>query len=341
MVNATRIPEFLTLVCEINVEKVNFTQAKGWRDLRESIDHLIDENPQNPLIKEKKEALQKLESSMGKRVVKTLDKLEKTCVNELLYLLREHALSTVAKTDIPSYRAAIEQQFSELHPILCFFKLNKSERRKMNDNYAKQVKARAGERSLYDVNGYIQTAKELLKSDSYIDITMGLCALTGRRPGEILATAIFTKTSKRTIDFDFEKKKVEIKFDEGVVFKGQMKTKGANDAKEQYLIPVLCNADWVINALDKLRKLKDFTGKTPKQINSTSGKSQNACAKKEFSQFFEGDVKPYDLRHAYSLICASRFCDNANQYGKFYSSILGHRDTDNETKDSYMTLKLG
>ena len=336
---ATRIPEFLTLIGKINVKNVNFTQAQTWRDLKESIDELLGNRSQKELTLEKKEALQKLEKSLGKRVMKTLDRLEQACVNELIFLLNEHTLSTVAKTDIPLYRQAISERFGELHAALCFFKLNKSEQRKMNSDYSKRVKARAGERSFYNASGYIETAKKLLDSDSYIDIAMGLCALTGRRPSEILMTAVFEETTDRSIQFDFEGKEVEIEFDEAVIFNGQLKL-GVNDANDNYLIPTLCNADLVIKALTKLRKLKDFSGKTAKQINNTCGKTQNQAVKREFFDFFEGDVKPYDLRHAYALICADRYCDSPNQWGKLYASILGHRDSDVETMSSYMTLKL-
>lgn len=336
---ATRIPEFLTLISKINVKNVNYTQAQTWRGLKESIDEL-DNSSKKELILEKKEALQKLEKSLGKRTLKTLNRLEQACVNELVYLLREHTINTVAKTDIPLYRQAITERFGELHAALCFFRLNKTERRKMNSDYSKQVKARAGERSLYHVNEYIKTAKKLLDSDSYIDIAMGLCALTGRRPSEILMTASFEETTDRSIQFEFKGKEVEIEFDEAVIFSGQMKLKDSDDGNDNYLIPTLCNADLVRKALTKLRKLKDFSGKTAKQINNTCGKTQNQAVKREFFDFFEGDVKPYDLRHAYALICADRYCDNSNQWGKLYASILGHRDSDVETMNSYMTLKL-
>lgn len=330
------------------IDKINIPEFNDVVSIEDAIDwikkRLKAQNNQSGAI----ESLKKQNKVIGQKKVNYFQRIEKLCVDELSFLVSNHKLNTVAKTDIPAYKAAIKAKYPANtykdestrktinHPVEIFLALNPETRKLMNQEYIKNVKNRQGERAFYDIDGYIKKACELLDSNKYTDIALGLCAATGRRPGEIFATAKFSECSDTFIQFG----EWQVSFSEGVKFSGQMKTKNDARSQDEYTIPVLCPVDKIINALNKLRELKDFSGKTPKQVDSSTSSRMGVAARKIFSDHFSNGVKPYDLRHAYALICATKYCDNPNQWGKFFSAILGHGEGDMATKESYMTLKL-
>lgn len=339
----TRILEFSSklrgLTCSISL-----LQCHHWVNLNE----IIIDSDDKELLNEAEDALSMFKKLFSVAKIKQLNDIKKLCDDELEYLASIHTQSTLLRTDIPAYNHSI-RRIAPRHPALAFFK----ETKKLvasNMEYQSRVKNRAGERVFKDVDGFVATAKRLLGSNSYISIGMGLAALTGRRPSEILLTASFKETTEREIIFG--DKVIEI--DECVVFAGQLKTKNAVDACDNYLIPTLINADIILSTIDKLRKFKDLShlnenivdkngrNLTPGQrVNSLTASGQKKCVKQYFTSFFgDGKVSPHDLRHAYALISASRYCTSSNQYPKFYSKILGHREGDDLTSHSYMTLCL-
>lgn len=322
---------FLNKIDKINIGEFNddfsVSELKGWIAIRRDVQ---SGNKQNEILLKRQNAM------IGRKKVNYFARLEKLCVEEFQFLFEHHKVSTILKTDINLYKNAIQERFG-MHPVLLLFKLEPKIRREINSQYSQRVKNREGERALYNVDKYIKTAENLLSSSKYIEIALGLCAMTGRRPGEILATANFTLSDE--LDIYFEDQGV-ISLNQGVKFSGQMKTKGSQYARDNYIIPTLCSPKKVIDALHRLRELKDFSGKTPKQVDSSTSKQMGVGAKRNFAEYFEGNVKPYDLRHAYAVITASRYCDNPNQWDKFLSSVLGHSDKDMSTMMSYKTLKI-
>lgn len=342
--SAIRIKEFTSKLSNIKYPPLTLTNCQQWV----ALDNAINDNNDSDIIEEKKEALGDLIEQLGNNKMKILYRVKQLVDLEVEYLSNTHATSTLLKVDIPNYNHAIKR-LNARHPALAFFKATKK-RSEDNSKYRQKVRTQAGTRTFQDIDGYIKTALKLLESNSYIAVAMGISALTGRRPSEVLLTAKFKEATELRIYFDDD----VIEFDEGVVFCGQMKTKEAKDARDNYLIPVLSNADTLINALSKLRKMKDLTQfnetivdkngrtKSPGQrLNDLCAKGQNECAKRYFSKFFaEEFAKPYDLRHCYALIAQTWFCENANQVPKFLGSILGHRHEDESTSHSYMALRL-
>lgn len=338
---STRILEFVSKLEKIKCN-VSLLQCHHWANLYA----ILIENKDDELLMEARTALVDLEKLFGVTKVRQLKRIKRLCDDEIEYLAEIHTRSTLLRTDSPAYNHAI-QRIARRHPALAFFKMTK-ELIADNLEYQNRVKNRAGERVFKDVDGFVATAKRLLGANSYISIAMGLAALTGRRPSEILLTASFKDTTEREIGFGEN----VIEIDEGVIFAGQLKTKNASDASDNYLIPTLINADTILSTIDKLRKFKDFShlnheivdkngrNLTPGQrMNALTASGQKKCVKQYFTPFFDdGKVSPHDLRHAYALISAHRYCSNPNQYPKFYSKILGHREGDDLTSHSYMTL---
>ena len=338
---STRIIEFVSKLKEIKCA-VNLLQCNHWANLSE----ILTDSKDDELLMEARVALADLEKSFDVTKIRQLNQTKQLCDSEIEYLANIHTRNTLLRTDIPAYNHAIKR-IARRHPALAFFKMTK-ELIADNLEYQSRVKNRAGERIFKDEEGFVAIAKRMLGANSYISIAMGLAALTGRRPSEILLTAFFKETIEREIVFD--DKAIEI--DEGVVFAGQLKTKNAPDACDNYLIPTLISADTILSTINKLRKFKDLShlnhdivdkngrNLTPGQrVNSLTASGQKKCVKQYFTPFFgDGKVSPHDLRHAYALISAHRYCSNPNQYPKFYSKILGHREGDDFTSHSYMTL---
>ena len=318
-------------------------QCNHWASLQE----ILTDSKDDELLMEARAALVDLEKMFGITKIKQLNEIKQLCDREIESLAKIHTRNTLLRTDCPAYNHAI-QRFAKRHPALAFFKMTK-ELIADNLKYQNRVKNRAGERIFKDEAGFVATAKRMLGANSYISIAMGLAALTGRRPSEVLLTASFKETTDRDIEFG---ENVVIEIDEGVVFAGQLKTKNAPNACDNYLIPTLISADIILSTINKLRKFKDLShlnqdivdkngrNLTPGQrVNSLTASGQNKCVKQYFTPFFgDGKVSPHDLRHAYALISAHRYCSNPNQYPKFYSKILGHSEGDDLTSHSYMTL---
>ena len=164
--------------------------------------------------------------------LKALDDIETTCASEIERLREAYGKSSVFSV-VTKYRKHLEAQGFSSHPVMSFFKLSRAEYGNRRGAYKRKVAHEMSElRPLFDWEGYINRATWLLKSDSYINVAMGLCALTGRRPGEILATAQFKKTGEFKASFI-----------------GQLKTKGSDNAQDNYEIYLLTSADTVIEAL--------------------------------------------------------------------------------------------
>lgn len=165
---------------------------------------------------------------------------------------------------------------------------------------------------------YFDTTFGLLSKDgqkitSYVSLAIGLMAATGRRSTEILKTARFEKIDNDTVMFHGQLKK--------------RKQKGMG-----YKIRVFGGSDLIIDALAKLRKMKDFSSKTNSQVNATCAKEINKKVKKFFNTCVGvSDLEPHDLRRIYAETCFEIYkAENPNKrhYDRLdsYAYDLGHFD---------------
>ena len=161
------------------------------------------------------------------------------------------------------------------------------------------------------VNTLMVRATQLLLSDDWTDIATGLLALTGRRPAEVLKTAEFTLCTPYSVRFT------------GAV-------KRSDDI--EYEIPTLCSADYVINALNKLRSLLDTTDLDISDLNN----SQYTVAladrvREQFGDILSGNQKRLssdDLRPIYTRIAIYYYCPPRCCEDEFAAHVLGHFDSD-------------
>lgn len=270
--------------------------------------------------------------SLGQDELDALSNVEKECNIEVAYLLQNLAVNTVAST-ITQYKRILSDSGLSNHPYEIYFKLPRALSTDRRDNYRESVmQDNKVLRPIHNIDGYINAALSLINSDSgYMKLAMGLCALTGRRPGEILVTAKFEKAG-----------------DNSVIFHGQLKTKESDNARDGYEIPVLAQADMVINALGRLRGMKDFTGipvlagKTLGQaVNARTAKEQGICVRANFEGILGIEkMKPYDMRAVYALICKTRYKPATVSDQAYMAGILGHAENDTATAASYLDFYI-
>ena len=283
--------------------------------------------------------LTKTEKTLGKRKIKQLYAVKEACDNEVVYLFRNLNASTVSST-VTAYRNTIKNA-NDAHPALAFFRLTRDFYDNRSTEYTAKVKETV-QRDLHDYERYLRVAINMLSSNSYMQVTLGLVALTGRRPSEILLTAKFEQVNH--IDSAFLK---EVSKDRLLTFTGQLKKR--EQENDGYTIPVLCDNRLVLEAIEKLRKMKDFSdvvpanGKTLAQmVNSKTAKEQNIVARKFFAEFVEGNqITAYSLRAIYASIASFLYYDSdCGNEMPFFSEILGHSKNDIATAHSYEKFRI-
>jgi phosphoglycolate phosphatase-like HAD superfamily hydrolase len=166
----------------------------------------------------------------------------------------------------------------------------------------------------------INKALELLNTESYLNITIALCILSGRRMSEVLKTAQLTALDSNS-----------------VMFRGQLKKKSLSDSDIEdtaYEIPVLANSKQIESALNHLRELRDFSDLSPDEIRGKCTKSLKEVALRHFS-FVKSDIKVHDLRGIYMTICLHRYKPNATDENTYIASIGGHEQYDLDTANTY------
>lgn len=168
------------------------------------------------------------------------------------------------------------------------------------------------------IDTYIEKAVSLLRSNSYLDLVLGLSALTGRRTAEIATSAEFTCIDASTL-----------------LFNGQLKVKGKLDVGP-YQIPTLHDAPDLVDHLAILRTSKPHLVGQPKNFHDCCSKDLNLRTKKHFSYLFDCKFTPKDMRAFYAEICFKVINDKPNiSRPLYYARILGHGKDDVTTAQSY------
>jgi len=135
-----------------------------------------------------------------------LKRLQRLCEREVNRLRSEHTLATV-KLYLSSYRSA-QRAIDPEHPALrarkhrsnqrfSYLALTPEETRTINAAYQTQIHKDQSDLFPLDAKEFIATAKELLPSERFISLGMGLMAVTGRRPAEIFFSASFAPLTQK------------------------------------------------------------------------------------------------------------------------------------------------
>lgn len=169
------------------------------------------------------------------------------------------------------------------------------------------------------------------------DVAIALMLVTGRRQSEIMSSASFELAKDESGN---------IKESE-VLFSGQLKTKDRHDVPEKYEIPVLAPASAVIKALDWLiangKRHPDPKAAHNRYSKELSGRIQ------VINQYYEIEHKPetesgkepkgakltcHLCRQIYAQKMA-KFTPQGRKPRRFIAEILGHREGDDVTVESY------
>lgn len=277
--------------------------------------------------------MQQLEAmqGLGQSELNALDSIERLCNKEVAFLLQHLKPDTVAST-LSQYKKVLDHAGLKKHPYQIYLKLPAELVKQRKETYrAAVMDENKNLKPVYDMAGYISKARQLLNDErSYMKIAMGLCALTGRRPAEILISAQFKKAGK-----------------DAVIFSGQLKTKDSEQARDNYEIPVLAPADEIIEALASLREKRDFSGlpvpvhKTLAQVvNARTAKQQGETVRAAFGAFIPDGLKAYALRAVYALICSETLRPETMTVQAYMAEILGHSENDSATAASYLDFYI-
>ena len=279
--------------------------------------------------------------------------INRLCKNELAYLRKNVELTTLRRyrTD---YRNAIRDHYKgknlfmtytdkkknneTTHIALKYFTLKKSEIQQYNsyEEHRKDAYLNVSNDNrlvIIDHNELINTATDLLSSNSDHEVVAGLLALTGRRTVEIWKTGHF-----EYID------------DNQVLFTGQAKTRNSPNARHFYQIFTLCDAQLVCSALARLRANRDLTNKTEREVNSITSNYLSKVVKRHFNRFIMrkensgflsdyGFIEAKDLRAMYVHIAQTVFLPNS-LITKFADEALGHVCAKGANSDNYMIFRL-
>ena len=195
--------------------------------------------------------------------------------------------------------------------LLCGLKAEDWQQR----NETTRVLERLGNDKEINPSEYLETASKLLVSHSPHELAVGLIAVTGRRPHEILARAKFSKIDGKEYHINFE---------------GQGKKRGE---KPIFEIATLVPGDFVIKALARLRKMPEcieLKNLTNDQIDSRRNGSLNRVVREFYNPILparhgESDDNCKALRAAYGCLATERDCKRAvGTKMLHFAQLLGH-----------------
>ena len=210
-------------------------------------------------------------------------------------------------------RNAIRSRLGESHIALETMNFSTHEWTEVNRAPAGRVANQNSNQQILDpgtVNAVVTRATQLLQSREWSEIAAGLAVLTGRRSTEVLKTAQFTWKTEFS-----------------VTFTGALKRKG-EETVLSFEIPTLCQAEYVVTAWEKLRKILQTSELTNTQVNIYSDAVSAVCDK-HFADLVnptEGRDKLYThlFRKIYATIATYFYCPTNVDDAEFRAEIQGH-----------------
>lgn len=165
---------------------------------------------------------------------------------------------------------------------------------------------------LRDPDGIVDKAISLLGSERWEEIALGLAVCTGRRPGEILKTAVFQPKTAYS-----------------VLFSGQLKRRGTEMAA--YEIPTLCEASLALFALNRLRQLVPASDQDVRTVTQQRSPILQEAANKHFVDLVpvregKADLYGHLFRSVYARIAVFWYCPPSIADVHFMATIQGHTE---------------
>jgi hypothetical protein len=164
---------------------------------------------------------------------------------------------------------------------------------------------------------YLDKVSELLQSDSYTELAVGIAAATGRRFSEVMQRGTISIPENPKSDYEF-------------LFEGQLKKNQPSAYLTYSLVPSRVVVD-AIACFRELPKIKELVGASIKKINTVTNPTVNYQVRRHFQETgimtvleSEQAVTVQNLRSAYGAIATHFFCPTLAQFPRFLSSSLGH-----------------
>jgi len=158
-------------------------------------------------------------------------------------------------------------------------------------------------------------------------LVIGLLALTGRRPIEILKTGAFQWVDNRHVRF-----------------LGQAKTKNSPRGRDCYVIPTLGDAGRIVAGLAILRKLLPLSSWENERINQTWANRIRRHLRPWGPLFFPQNphhLSPRSLRSLYVTTAYDLFnVRRQASFNAFAAGVLGHSQGDKDTANCYAYFAL-
>jgi hypothetical protein len=242
---------------------------------------------------------------------------------------------------IANYRKAI-YEYANNHIARNYFKMSEVDSLHKNnqDQTAKMRGLSDTDSTISNIDGYIDMSVKLCNAPSYADNILGIAALTGRRVSEVAYFSTFNHCDKEAfnrlynqygvIECDglmienlakkenYEMKNLRLKHDEPFI--------------NQVMVPVLYDADYILQAVEDLRCKKSFESHT--QFHNQASKELSKRVKKHYEEYI-GACTSHDLRKAYCRIVFDYYTDMPEKAVlDFYSVILAQSSPGNYAKFS-------
>jgi hypothetical protein len=203
-------------------------------------------------------------------------------------------------------------------------------------NTTDRVTQRLDKSTLIDPLPYVQSAERLLYSTDPHEIAVGLIALTGRRPTEMMLTAQFKRVKGESHKLRFS---------------GQLKKRdnvwALDTHVKSYVIDTLLPANLVLSKFNELRateRCQALAGLTPDEVHSRCGRSLDRVAKKHFTRDIvparadeaDKEVSCKSLRAVYVALAARRELPIASvgEQIKYMSLLIGHYEESDNSNDA-------
>src|SRR5581483_7970966 len=167
-----------------------------------------------------------------------------------------------------------------------------------------------GQQLLSDPDAIVARGADLLQSERWEDIAVGLAVTTGRRLTEILKTAVFHPMSAYTVQFE-----------------GQLKQKA--ELLAPYEIPTLVEAELVMEALIRLRTLLDCRNLDNTEVERRYGPTVRTTTHRHFQSLIPvraNDVNVYThaCRAVFSTLALYFFAPPVINALVYLATIQGH-----------------
>src|SRR5947199_5467866 len=245
----------------------------------------------------------------------TAQEVEQICIAEIQAWRERPTMKQESSLRVPmnDSRNEAERRLSgnHLHWTMQYLSFSEEWYIRHNEPSKKKLEERLeNQQLLKDPDAIVAKGIELLSSEEWAEIALGLAVCTGRRPGEILKTAIFEEKSDYT-----------------VIFTGQLKRRESDIPP--YEIPTLCEATIAIDALARLRAKLPTTDLDTTTVTQRYSHFVQEAADKHFTMIMPArhgrdGLYGHLFRAVYPRIAVFWYCPTTIDDRHYMATVQGH-----------------